>query len=45
MRNVLRRRLIAVVEVLDRNLVTVPEIDEYVLPYAGLQPGRWQRTR
>ena len=39
MRNVLRRLLIVVVEVLDRNLVTEPEIDEYVLPYAGLQPG------
>ena len=34
MRNVLGRLLILVAEALDRNLVTVPEIDEYDSPSA-----------
>lgn len=36
MRNVLGRLLILVAEALDRNLVMVPEIDEYDSPSAGL---------
>jgi hypothetical protein len=36
MRNVLGRLVILVAEALDRNLVTVPDIDEYDSPYAGL---------
>jgi hypothetical protein len=36
MRNVLGRLLILVAEALDRNLMTVPEIDEYDSPSAGL---------
>ena len=37
MRNVLGRLLILVAEALDRNLLTVPEIDEYDAPCAALQ--------
>ena len=38
MRNVLGRLLILVVEALDRNLLTVPDIDEYDSPPALLGP-------
>ena len=37
MRNILGRLLVLVAEALDRNLLTVPEIDEYDSPAAGLQ--------
>jgi hypothetical protein len=37
MRNVLGRLLILIVEALDRNLLTVPEIDEYDPPSTRLQ--------
>ena len=37
MRNVFGRLLILVAEALDRNLLMVPEIDEYDSPSAGLQ--------
>jgi hypothetical protein len=37
MRNILGRLLILVAEALDRNLVTVPEIDEYDSRSVGLQ--------
>jgi hypothetical protein len=36
MRNVLGRLLILVAEALDRSLMTVPDIDEYVAPSTGL---------
>jgi hypothetical protein len=36
MRNVLGRLLILVAETLDRNLLTVPDIDEYEAPVTGL---------
>jgi hypothetical protein len=39
MRNVLGRLLILVAEALDRSLMTVPEIDEYDSPAAGLHIG------
>jgi hypothetical protein len=35
MRNVLGRLLIWVAEILDRGLLTVPDVDEYYLPSAG----------
>jgi hypothetical protein len=35
MRNVLGRLLVWVAEVLDHNLLTVPEVDEYDAPSAG----------
>lgn len=37
MRNVLGRLLILVAETLDRNLLTVPDIDEYEAPVTGLR--------
>ena len=37
MRNVLGRLLILVAETLDRNLLTVPDIDEYDPPSTRLQ--------
>jgi hypothetical protein len=36
MRNVLGRLLVSVAEILDRNLLVVPEIDEYDSPSAVL---------
>jgi hypothetical protein len=36
MRNVLGRLLILVAETLDRNLLTVPDIDEHEAPFTGL---------
>jgi hypothetical protein len=35
MRNVLGRLLILVAETLDRNLLTVPDIDEHEAPFTG----------
>ena len=37
MRNVLGRLLVWVVEIVDRNLLMVPEVDEYDAPSAGLR--------
>jgi hypothetical protein len=43
MRNVLGRLLILVASTLDRNLLTVPDIDEYEPPFTGLRlPPRLQ---
>jgi hypothetical protein len=43
MRNLLWRPLIWVAEILDRNLLTVPEVDEYYPPSAGPTDGRHDR--
>ena len=40
MRNVLWRPLIWVAEILDRNLLTVPEVDEYYPPTADPTDGQ-----
>jgi hypothetical protein len=49
MRNILSRLLIWVAEILDRNLITVPDIDDSYLPYSdpvnGLHDREVERTR
>jgi hypothetical protein len=43
MRNLLWRPLIWVAEILDRNLLSVPEVDEYYPPSADPTNGRHDR--
>jgi hypothetical protein len=43
MRSILGRLVIWVAEILDRNLLTVPEVDEYYPPTAGSTDPRHDR--